>query len=137
MISGLTNSDAIPVLEAAVRFAGRRHDLIAHNVANLSTPNFRPVDLDVAGFESDLREAIEARRSRWGVRGGPLGVPGGGDGEAEVRPLHHNILFHDRNDRDVERTMQLLVTNFMQYRAASQLLRSRFALLERAISERL
>ena len=52
-------------------------------------------------------------------------------------PTGDNLLFHDQNDRDVERIMQDLVENFMAFRTAAQFLRSRFDLISSAIRERI
>ena len=52
-------------------------------------------------------------------------------------PLGDNILFHDGNDRDLERTMQSLVENFMTFRLATELMHGRFALINTAIRERI
>ena len=139
MIDGVTNSDSIPVLEQVMRFSGARHRLIAHNIANLSTPDFRPMDLSIEGFREQLREAVDARREEFGNAGGALrlGQAGDGDTELQAHPIGENILFHDGNDRDLERTMQDLVENFMTFRLAAQFLRSRFDLVNTAIRERL
>jgi len=45
-------------------------------------------------------------------------------------------MFHDQNDRDLERTMQDLAENVMVYRQANELLRSRFQMLQMVIRER-
>ena len=45
LIDHLLNADALPSLERTVQFAARRQELIAHNIANLSTPNFQPLDV--------------------------------------------------------------------------------------------
>ena len=55
----------------------------------------------------------------------------------EGEPIGANLLFHDGNDRDLERTMQDLVENFMSFRLATELLRSRFELINTAIRERI
>jgi flagellar basal body rod protein FlgB len=47
-----------------------------------------------------------------------------------------NILFHDRNNRDLERNMQALAENSAYFRTSAELLRSRFELLRTAISQR-
>ena len=52
------------------------------------------------------------------------------------QPVGDNILFHDGNDRSVERIMQDLVENFMTYRMAAQFLRSRLDQISTAIRER-
>jgi hypothetical protein len=52
-------------------------------------------------------------------------------------PTGDNILFHDGNDRSVERVMQGLVENFLAFRAAAQMLRSRIDIINTAIRERI
>lgn len=144
MIDGLTNAGSIPVLERMAQFAGARHRLITHNVANLSTPEFRPVDLSVDLFRNQLRAAVEQRREDRPNGMGPLELEPTDeitfteDGlQMDPKPIGENILFHDRNDRDLERTMQDLAENFMVYRQAMDLLRNRYQLLNQAIRERL
>jgi flagellar basal-body rod protein FlgB len=144
MIDQLTNADAIPALEAMVQFSGRRQKLISHNIANLSTPSFQPLDVSVAGFQRQLAEAVDRRRETYGGQRGELEIADSrevrqtGIGlELEPRPHGRNILFHDQNNRDLERTMQDLAENVAVFRVASDLLKSRMDLLRSAISERL
>jgi hypothetical protein len=47
-----------------------------------------------------------------------------------------NILFHDRNDRDLERSMADLSETVASFRVATDLFRTRIQLLQGAISER-
>lgn len=142
-IGELFSSGAVPVLEMSVRFAAQRQRLIAHNIANFETPDFRPMDVSVKGFQKMLSEAVEARRST-----------GSGEGELEwhetdevqradgdgivltPKTASNGILFHDRNNRDLERTMQDLAENASAYRVASDFLRTRFELLRAAIAQR-
>jgi flagellar basal-body rod protein FlgB len=143
-IDEVTSSGAMPVLEATMRFAGARNRLLAHNIANLDTPDFRPLDVSPKGFQAQLRQAVEDRRARTGGGHGGLGLkdthevrvrPGGG---LELRPRTSsgNILFHDRNNRDLERTVQDLVENVGVFRVSSDLLRSKYELLRVAMTER-
>jgi flagellar basal-body rod protein FlgB len=144
MIDGLTNSESIPVLERLMQFAGQRHRILSNNIANLSTPGFRPLDVSVRDFQAQLARAIDARKKPGSESWGELAM----DSTRQVKvlrtglelhptPAGENLLFHDENDRDVERTMQGLVENFMTFRTAAQLLRSRFDLLNTAIRERI
>jgi flagellar basal-body rod protein FlgB len=144
MIDGVTNADAIPVLERMMQFAGRRHRLLTHNIANLDTPGFRPVDVSVDAFQAQLGKAVDERRDEHGNRGGRLAV----DNSREITfdrnglslhpsPAGENILFHDQNDRDAERIMQSLVENFMTFRTAADLLKSRLDIINTAIRERI
>jgi flagellar basal-body rod protein FlgB len=126
VIDGVLNADAIPALERLAQFAGARHRLIANNIANLDTPGFRPMDLSVSDFQEQLAEVVEDRRA--GRKPGPI--------ELQPEPKGDNILFHDGNDRDLDRTMQDLVENFLTFRVANELLRSRFESINIAIRER-
>lgn len=144
MIDGLTNAGAIPVLQRLLEFAGQRHRVIVNNIANLDTPGFRPVDVSVRAFQEQLGEAVDARRARHGLAGGRLNLEDSPQVEfnrigvtLHPEPIGANILFHDGNDRDLERTMQALAENFMTFRLAADLLRSRFDLINTAIRERI
>lgn len=137
------NSGGIDVLERVVQFTVQRQRLVANNIANLTTPGFRPTDIDPKSFQQALADAVNRRRGshhgRWQqlrprdtrhVAFGRNGI------SVKPRPVEHNIMFHDGNDRDLERTMQDLVENVMVHRQAVELLRSRFALIEKAIRGR-
>lgn len=143
-ISDLVNSGALPSLQMTVRFAGERQRLLAHNIANLSTPNFRPLDVSPAQFQKTLREAIDRRDGREGGMTGALEwretaqIRRGRDGEMRLVPrtASGNILFHDRNNRDVERLMQDHAENLSVFRTATELLRSRMQVLRETMAER-
>lgn len=144
MIDGLTNAGAIPVLERVMQFAGARHRLLTHNIANLSTPQFRPLDVSVPEFQAELSEAIDQRRARPTAGGDDLKLANTDDVEfreneivLHPKPAGENILFHDQNDRDLDRTMQGLVENFLTFRMAAQFMRKQFDTVQTAIRERL
>lgn len=144
LIDQLSNADSLPTLEAMVRFSGQRQKLIAHTIANFDTPDFQPLDVSVGDFQEQLGRAVDRRRARFAGHRGQLEigpsreVEPGTDGGLRLtpRPAARNVLFHDRNDRDLERTMQDLVENVAVFRVASELLKSRVDLLRSAISER-
>ncbi len=145
LISDLASSDAIPALKMAVSFAAQRQRILAHNIANISTPDFRPLDAPVSEFQETLSKAIDRRRS---------GAPRTANGELDWRESRHirrddnrrmtvvpsvpsdNVLFHDRNNRDVERMMQDVAENVVAFRLASDLLKSRNDLIRSAIAGR-
>ncbi len=143
MIDGLTNAGALPVLERLMQFAGRRHEVIANNIANLNTPDFQPTDVSVEGFQAQLREAVEARRDVGGKGNGGLELEdteeisvSGSRMELHPQPMGEGILQHDGNDRNVEKIMQDMVENFMAFRAAAQFMRFQTGLINSAIAER-
>ncbi len=143
-IGKLSNTGAIPSLELMVRFAGARQRVIAHNVANLDTPDFRQTDVSPVGFQQALGRAIDERRARTGGQEGALRfketaqVRREADGRLTLTPTSsgRGILFHDRNNRDLERLMQDNAENASVFRVAVDLLRGRYEILRAAISER-
>ncbi len=145
LISDLIHDGATPTLEAMVRFAGSRQRMIAHNIANISTPNFQQVEVDPASFQRSLAEAVERRRHSTGSTG-PLQfrstdqIRQERDGSLTLTPLaqkpSRNILFHDRNNRGIEELMADQAENVAAFRVASDLLKSRHDLLRMAIAER-
>lgn len=144
MIGDLATSGALPALEAMLRFSGQRHQLITSNIANLTTPGYQPRDVSPGAFREALGDAINARREQTGGQRGALEmrdsreVKQGPDGGYVLRPEtpSGNVLFHDRNDRDLERTMQSLVENASVFRAASQFIQKHQQMMRIAISER-
>ncbi|MGB0768697.1 MAG: flagellar basal body rod protein FlgB [Phycisphaeraceae bacterium] len=143
MIKGMFSYGSMPVLERMVQFTGARQELIANNIANLSTPFYKPTDLDPTQFQKQLRNALDERSRKPNAMrrdlelsdSNQVRVRGGG---MRFRPAekNENILFHDHNNRDVERTMQDLVENALAHRTSVELLKSQFDLLRTAIRER-
>ena len=145
-IQGLTDGGAIPALEAMARFSAARQRLIADNVANLDTPGYQPLDADPKAFQEQIGRAIDARRSDPVAAGsgpltlqnrGPMRQLRGGEVVLDAAALNENLMFHDKNDRNLERIMQDLVQNFLVFRTTSELLQNRFDILNTAIRGRI
>jgi flagellar basal-body rod protein FlgB len=143
-LGDLLSAGAIPVLDATLRFAGARQGLINHNIANLETPNFRPMDASPQGFQRALVRAVQRRREATGGMQGNLELDdtrelrfgAGGDIELTPRTPSGNILFHDRSNADLDRLMQANAENAAVHRVSSELLRSRYQQLRDALGER-
>lgn len=146
MINDLGNAGAMPAAEMLLKFAGQRQRVIAHNIANIDTPNFQMKDVDPKAFQKMLGDAIDKRRK---ANGGAFGAlqwdesrdikrTGPGNNFRLVPTTGHGggILHHDRNDRDLERMMQDMVENATAYRVAADLLRSQRNQLQNAIAQR-
>jgi flagellar basal-body rod protein FlgB len=144
MIAGLFDKGALPALERMVQFTAARHGVLANNIANLSTPYYKPADLDPKSFQAALGDAIDRRRQRGDGVSGPIEMRDTGQLRFEphgttVRPMQTNegILFHDENNRDLERTMQHLAENTLAHNTAIELIRNQFQMLQVAIRERI
>ncbi len=143
-IDQLSNAGSLPALEAAMRYASQRQQLIAHNIANFETPNFVPVDVKPQAFQEVLGKAVQDRRERNGGMHGELkmgssreiGQSKGGGLVLRPRTPTGGVLAHDRNASDLERTMQSLVENAAMFRVAADLHRARAGIVKNAISER-
>ena len=140
MIDGLLGQTSLPALERSLQFMSARQKLLIGNLANAETPGFRPVDVDPRAFQAALRDSIEQRALDQDGRltlddGAPVAFSHAG---VELKPevLAENILFHDGNDRSVERLLQRVTENVYAFRAASQLLRGQFETINAAIRER-
>lgn len=62
MIRSLLNSTSIPLLERVAAFTERRQEVIAGNIANIDTPDYKMRDLPVADFQAALSQAIHRIR---------------------------------------------------------------------------
>lgn len=127
-----------------MRFAAQRQKLIANNIANITTPNYIQQDVSVPAFQNTLREAIDRRNSagRLGelkLEGNDELEPSGPSGAFTLTPKNTlgGILFHDRNNRDLEMLEQAQIENGTMLRVCADLLKSRGDLMRAAISERL
>lgn len=140
MIDGFLSGSSLPALERSLQFMSARQKLLAGNLANAETPGYRPVDVDPRAFQSSLREALDAERldAEGGLVFDDAAPVSFGEQGTVLRPeiLADNILFHDGNDRSIERMMQRLTENVYAFRTASQLLRGQFETLNAAIRER-
>lgn len=142
-ISDLANSGSLPTLSATMAVAGQRQRLLAHNIANLDTPDFRPMNVDIPAFQRELAAAVERRRESTPGQGSldiraTRDIEFAPDGRATIKartPLD-SVLYHDRNNRDVERMMQDLAENTMTFRMTTDLIRRENDLLRMAISQR-
>lgn len=126
-IDGVFARGATPVLEAAIAFRERRHALLAQNIANASTPGYRPTDLEEGQFQGLLRKALAARAST-----GRFGMP------AAPQPafVREGQVRHDGNPFNVEREMAKLADNMIAHEHAVLMLQGKFRLLEMAIRGR-
>jgi flagellar basal-body rod protein FlgB len=147
MIESLFNTSTIPLLAKAAAFAERRHEVLAGNVANISTPDYRTRDLPVAEFRAALEEAVARRRpvdssgrSAWSFSAAP-----GPDGASAGFPqdLFHaleapprTITFQDGNNRSIEKEVMEITKNSIMQTVAIELMNVQLNRLQAVISER-
>jgi len=130
---GIFNTTTIPALEQTMTFAQRRHELLAGNVANLDTPDYRAKDLDIGDFQNALAESIHAAREPASQAVAPATRDDIYDGP---RAATEQVVFHDGSDVSLEHQVTELAKNQHLHSLAITTMRSQFALLRAAIAER-
>jgi flagellar basal-body rod protein FlgB len=113
------------VLDRVIQFTESRHKLLANNIANIDTPGYKMKDLGLKDFQADLQDAID--RKQLSPEAEPLAAAGQTD-------YGQYLLFHDQNNRSVEKQVASITENAILHNTAVELLRSRYGLLDKAIS---
>ena len=108
------------VLTVNLQLLERNNRLLANNIANMDTPNFRPSHID---FERTLKIALRDGHLK------PEGVEGGRTPRKPMRIFHERDMGAGRNDGnrvDIEDEMTRLATNTGKYNLYASLLKKRF-----------
>lgn len=128
--------NTISLLEKVLDFSSTRHNIIASNIANLDTPDYKSRDLL---FKNRLREALavdERSRNRIGlIRNGNKN--GGLGSLQEVTPA---LVFESSfgsskngNTVDIDQEMKKLAENNLYYDTAIQLLARKLRIISESI----
>lgn len=123
------------ILQMALDAAAERQRVIAHNLANVNTPNFKRQEVS---FETKLKEALYNQPKLPLTKTHEKHLP---------RELNHSDLRHevvtdnstsmrtDGNNVDIDREMVLLAMNQLQFNAVTQVLNNRYSTLRYIIQE--
>lgn len=131
-ISGITDGGATPALIKTLAFNEARLEMLAENMANYGTPNYRTRQLDAKGFQRALRDAFDDRGDD---KSKPFVVQSGREvstddfGYLKVAPSFQpvqNILSHDGTNASIERQMADLAETTMMHDMVATLLRGYF-----------
>ncbi|QDU79110.1 flagellar basal body rod protein FlgB [Polystyrenella longa] len=145
MMHSLFDQTTIPLLEKVAQFGQRRHEVLAGNLANVDTPDYRPRDLPVDDFKQALQQAVTQRQLN----------ETGGNSAADYYAIRtspqtkfteelfqaveadpENVTFHDNNNRSVETEVAKMTKNMMMQNYAVQLMTAQFNLMQSVISGR-
>ena len=129
-VSKMLNQDSQPVLEQMLQFTAARHKVLAENIANIDTPNYRQKDLSVERFQQVMRDRLDKRESA------PVGSVSFDDINGELTNPNDGILFHDGNNRSAEQLMSEFAKNALMHNMAVEMLRKQYSMMEMALKER-
>ncbi len=142
-LENLFASKTTHALRLSARFAAERHGLLADNIANIDTPDYRGRRLDADRFQTALRTALRVAREHDSDRlelRDDAQFATNRDGRLEVTPSEEpppNTLFHDGTNARVESLVSDMQSNAMHHRLTLNLLKGRFDSLLNAIRGRL
>ncbi len=141
MIEGLFSTQSWQILERAVRASGLRHEVIAHNLANVNTPGFKRSEVL---FQEKLAAALATQRNEGGqlrmartnsrhLAGTRTGIPE--SVEAEVVTRAETTLRSDGNNVDIDSEIVKLSQNQLLYRSLTQIMKNKLSQLRTVINE--
>ena len=141
-LTDIVNRGTLPALEKLAAFTEKRQRVLAENIANIDTPNYKVKHLDPKGFQAALGEALDRRKqdpSQPFVMASHEQFRTNEQGALVVTPTVHpeNILFHDGTNASIEKQMSALAENAMTHELSTELLRGKFTGLLTAIRGRM
>lgn len=151
MLTNLFSNSTLPMLEHVVQFTQARHGVLAGNIANLDTPDYKTRDLSVDRFQTSLKKALDSSRQPQSQGETELLRERGliasqtttsyvtmpdHEAYADVRESMKSILFHDGSNVSMEKQITEISKNQSQHTLAIRLMSSQFNQLRAAISER-
>lgn len=132
-MQGIFGGTPIAALEHTLTFAQRRHELLAGNLANVDTPEYRSRDLDINEFQNALAESIDNAARPVSHTSAPYTRD---DLYSGPRKATEQVVFHDGSDVSLEHQVTEMAKNQHLHGLAITTMRSQFALLRAAITER-
>lgn len=134
---GLLNNVSFQRLQAGIDAANKRQSVLANNVANNDTPNFKRSDVS---FESLLRQQENGLKSTLNAKisdsrhfqfGSATAVP-----SAVVTTDHTTSMNNNDNNVDMEREMALSAENQLRYNSYVHLINSDITKMRTAVEGR-
>ena len=146
MFGSLFNSTTIPLLQKVAAFTERRQEVLAGNIANISTPDYKSRDLPVDAFKKTLQEAITQRQQPGDPANANWSFTAAANADntklsssdlfkaSEIQG--RGITFQDGNNRNIETEVMEMTRNSMLQNIAVELLNNQMNRLQAVISER-
>lgn len=125
----------LSVMTQALSLRTQRHQVLASNIANADTPNYKARDFN---FETAMKNAMAGRESAGGVAmnrtdSGHLGgMTAGGLAMLQYRTETQSAVDGNTVDMDVERSQ--IAENAMQYQIVTQLIGEKFKGIRSALA---
>ncbi len=138
-IQRMLNQTGAPALERLLSFTEARQGLIADDIANVDSQNYRQKDLSVERFQQMLRQRVDAAHNpahNPSTGSSPAGADDFSDIDAELEYPTRGILFHDGNNRSMEQLMSDQAKNALMHQVAVELLRKQYQSMQAALQDK-
>jgi flagellar basal-body rod protein FlgB len=146
MFPSMFSNSSLGSLEKTIEFAERRHSILASNVANMDTPDYKTRDLSVDDFQKSLKHLTDVQKKveadspglRLTVLDPPIDEETLSVRDQAVQNVHDSmrqVQYHDGSDDSMEMQVSQLAKNQSMHSTAVALMRSQFQTLKMAISE--
>jgi len=119
-------------LERAISIAHQRHSLISSNISNLDTSNYKAKDID---FKTALSQTLESDHEISLARTNPRHMELGTNSANSIEPFEEKGKWNGYNWVDIDKEMTRLAENNLRYRAATETLLRKMAILKEVIRE--
>lgn len=120
-VKTLFQPEALKLYEKMLDFAALRHKVIANNIANINTPNFRRSDVE---FADELDRVLRDK-----------GIKGVKDLRFRITKPNTTAFRNDNNNVSIDTEMAALAENAILYQVYAQLMARRFRKLHDIIKE--
>jgi flagellar basal-body rod protein FlgB len=128
----IANSPFFGMLRARLDQLSERQRLVAENIANASTPGYRPRDVDTAGFERMLASAAGGRGVTLARTNAMHMAPGGGSAQTQIVARDDSETTIDGNAVVLEEQMARAAETRMQFETGIALYQKGLELLRLA-----
>lgn len=127
-------SETITNLAKSLNLRSIQHRALASNIANMDTPNYKAVELDVAEKMQKNKDSVPGLRLAR-THGGHIQLRSHRTDRIELKKMASPAysLRGDGNTVDIDRTMGRLAENTLMYRATAQLISKKFKGLKNVI----
>lgn len=124
--------NTLHAIESAIDITQKRHGVIASNIANLDTPNYRARDLD---FKKAMAQALETGQEMNLVRTNPGHIGSGVDSLNHTEVVDESAEFNGINWVNIDQATVKMIENTMMYRTATETLLRKITLMKEVIRE--
>jgi flagellar basal-body rod protein FlgB len=120
-----------PMLEEWLKFTDARQRMMAEDIVNISTPNFKQQDLSLDKFQQVLGEKVQEQQDSNATE--PMNFD---DISMDVETPQRGTMFYDGSNRSVDQLMSDQAKNALMHTLAVELLRDQYSQLDMALKER-